>query len=152
MLRDQRGVATLEFVVIAMVLFAIMFAAFDFANLAQRQIALQGALRSGGEFARYFPTSPGANGGGSPPCTETAGTPRTVRCAVLNALPSGFTLTGLTMSCTCAGVAVACTAPGTCTPPFLMKLQASLPSVSIMTPLWTGGAVTQSGSYEVRIQ
>jgi Flp pilus assembly protein TadG len=147
MLRDQRGVASLEFCVIAMVLFGIMLAVFDFGNVEQRQIALHQALRSGGEFARFFPTTPGANGAGSAPCSG-----QSVRCAVLNALPSSMSLSSLTIACTCAGANVSCGSPGTCNPPFLVKISAAMSPISIMTPLWTGGAFTNQGSYEVRIQ
>jgi hypothetical protein len=147
MFRDRRGAAAFEFCIIASVLLGLMLAAFDFGNFAQQQVALHQALRSGGEFARFFPTKPGANGAGAAPCTDT-----TVRCTVLNALPSGWTLSTLSMACTCAGTSVSCTSPGTCSPPFLMTIQASMPSIAVMTWLWTGGAITNQASYEVRIQ
>lgn len=147
MFRDRRGVASFEFCIIATVLLGLMLAAFDFGNFAQQEVALHQALRSGGEFARFFPTKPGADGAGGAPCTDA-----TVRCTVLNALPSGSTLSSLTMACSCAGTAVSCTAPGTCSPPFLMTLQASMPAVTVMSSLWTGGTLTNQASYEVRIQ
>src|SRR5690242_2611612 len=87
---DQDGVSALEFSIIATFMIALMFGAFDIGNAAQQQIALQEAVRSGGEFARFFPTN------------QTG-----IQNAVLNALPGGWTITGgnPTVSCTCNGVA-----------------------------------------------
>jgi Flp pilus assembly protein TadG len=137
-LRDQRGVAAFEFILIGFVLITVLFAAAGFGNVAQQQIAIQTAVRAGGEYARFFPT-------------DSTG----IENAVTNALPSGLTLSGTpTVTCSCAGAATDCSAIATgttCTAPFLVNISASMASSSIITPLWSG-SFNNSASYEVRIQ
>src|SRR3954468_7382962 len=87
--RDQRGVSAIEFAMIAPIILMLMLGAYDIGNAVKRQIALQEAVRSGGEYAVHFPTNPTA-----------------VKAAVMSALPAGWTLTGpggvpvVTCSCT----------------------------------------------------
>ena len=137
-LRDQRGTASLEFMLIAFALFTLLLAVAGFGDVTQRQIAIQSAVRAGGEYARFFPTD------------QTG-----IQNAVMNALPSGWTLSGApTVTCSCAGATTSCSgiATGTtCNPPFLVKVSASMPSSSIITPLWSG-SFNNSASYEVRVQ
>jgi len=137
-LRDQRGTAALEFMLIALTLLTLVFAVAGFGDVTQRQIAIQSAVRAGGEYARFFPTD------------ETG-----IRSAITNALPSGWTLSGApTVTCTCKGAPTSCSgiATGTtCNPPFLVNVSASMPGSSIITPLWSG-SFNNSASYEVRIQ
>jgi Flp pilus assembly protein TadG len=137
-LRDQRGTAALEFMLIALTLFTLLFAVAGFGDVTQRQIAIQSAVRAGGEYARFFPTD------------QTG-----IQNAVTNALPPGWTLSGAsTVTCSCAGAPTSCSgiATGTtCNPPFLVKVSASMPSSSIITPLWSG-SFNNSASYEVRVQ
>jgi Flp pilus assembly protein TadG len=139
-LRDQRGVAAIEFLLIASVLFTLLLVAAGFGNVAQRQIAIQSAVRAGGEYARFFPT-------------DSTG----IQNAVTKALPSGWTLIGTgepTVTCSCNDVATTCSdiATGTtCAPPFLITISASMAASSVTTPIWSG-SFTNSATYEVRIQ
>jgi Flp pilus assembly protein TadG len=138
LLRDQRGTAALEFMLIALGLITLVFAVAGFGDVTQRQIAIQSAVRSGGEYARFFPTD------------ETG-----IRSAITNALPSGWTLSGApTVTCSCAGITTSCSgiATGTtCNPPFLVIVSASMPASAITTPLWSR-SFNNSASYEVRVQ
>jgi Flp pilus assembly protein TadG len=137
-LRDQRGAAALEFMLIALTLLTLVFAVAGFGDVTQRQIAIQSAVRAGGEYARFFPTD------------QTG-----IQSAITNALPSGWTLSGApTVTCSCAGVTTSCSgiATGTtCNPPFLVIVSASMPASAITTPLWSG-SFNNSASYEVRVQ
>src|SRR6266403_3991267 len=84
-LRDRRGAAALEFMLIASALFTLLLAVAGFGDITQRQVAIHSAVRAGGEYARFFPT----DGTG-------------IQNAVTNALPSGWTLTGApTVTCSC---------------------------------------------------
>jgi Flp pilus assembly protein TadG len=140
-LRDQRGAATLEFMLIASALFTLLFAVAGFGDVTQRNIRLQSAVRAGGEYARFFPT-------------DTTG----IQNAVANALPSG-TLSGTpTVTCYCnvAGVSTStsCSAIATgttCNFPFFVKVSASMPASAITTPYWSG-SFNNTASHEVRIQ
>jgi Flp pilus assembly protein TadG len=137
-LRDRRGTAAIEFILVALVLFTLLLAVAGFGNVAQRQIAIQTAVRAGGEYARFFPT-------------DSSG----IQTAITNALPSGWSLSGTpTVTCSCAGAATSCSgiATGTtCNPPFLVNVSASMPATSVVTPLWSQ-SFNNSASYEVRIQ
>jgi Flp pilus assembly protein TadG len=136
--RDQRGTAALEFMLIALTLLTLVFAVAGFGNVTQRQIAIQSAVRAGGEYARFFPTD------------QTG-----IQNAVVNALPSGWTLSGApTVTCSCAGAPTSCSgiATGTtCNSPFLVQVSASMLGSSITTPLWSS-SFNNSASYEVRVQ
>jgi Flp pilus assembly protein TadG len=136
--RDQRGTAAIEFMLIALALFTLLLAVAGFGDVTQRQVAIQTAVRAGGEYARFFPTDPTG-----------------IQTAVTNALPSGWTLTAVpTVTCSCAGAATSCTgiATGTtCNPPFLVNISASMASTKVTTPLWSG-TFSNSATYEVRIQ
>src|SRR5690348_2191289 len=74
-LNDRRGVSAIEFAIIASVTVTLMVGAYDLGDAAQRQIALQEAVRSGGAYAATNPTDlPG------------------IRNVVTNALPAGYSL------------------------------------------------------------
>lgn len=88
--RDRRGVAALEFSVIALFMVTLMLAAYDLGNAAQEQIQLQQAVRAGGQYAMSFPT-------------DTAG----IQSAVTNALPNGWNLSSA------PAIACYCLNPGT---------------------------------------
>ena len=137
-LRDQRGAAALEFMLIALGLLTLIFAVWAFGDVTQRQVALHSAVRAGGEYARFFPT-------------DTTG----IQNAVTNALPSGLTLSATpTVTCACNGTTTICSdiATGTtCTAPFLIKISASMPALSLTTPLWSH-SFNNGAFYEVRIQ
>lgn len=138
-LRDRRGAATLEFMLIASALFTLLFAVAGFGDVTQRQIAMQSAVRAGGEYARFFPTDPTG-----------------IQNAVTNALPSGWTLNPATptVTCTCAGTTTSCTAIGTgttCSAPFLVRISASMPASAITAIYWSG-SFSNDTSHVVRIQ
>src|SRR4051794_2502529 len=87
--RDRRGVAALEFTIIATLMLTMMLAAFDFGNAAQQQVQLQQVVRAGGAYAARYPTD--ASG---------------IQGAVTAALPAGWTLTAppsVTCGCLPAG-------------------------------------------------
>jgi Flp pilus assembly protein TadG len=136
--RDRRGTAALEFMLIALALFTLLLAVAGFGDITQRQIALQEAVRAGGEYARSFPTD------------QTG-----IQNAVTQALPSGWTLSGTpAVTCSCSGAPTLCSgiATGTtCNSPFLVVVSASMPASAIRTPFWSG-SFNNSASYEVRIQ
>jgi hypothetical protein len=123
---------------VALALFTLLLAVAGFGDVTQRQIAIQSAVRAGGEYARFFPTDPTG-----------------IQNAVTNALPSGWTLSAApAVSCKCAGAATSCSGIGTgttCNPPFLVTISASMPASAVTTPLWSG-TFNNSASYEVRIQ
>ena len=138
LLRDQRGAAAIEFILIALALFTLLLAVAGFGDVTQRQVAIQTAVRAGGEYARFFPTDPTG-----------------IQTAVTNALPSGWTLSGVpTVTCSCAGATTSCSgiATGTtCNPPFLVNISASMAASKVTTLLWSG-SFNNTASYEVRIQ
>ena len=139
LLQDQRGTAALEFMLIALALFTLLFAVAGFGDVTQRQIAIQSAVRAGGEYARFFPSDPTGIGN-----------------AITNALPSGWTLStgSAAVTCSCAGVSTSCSkiATGTtCNPPFLITVSASMAASAINTPFWSG-TFNNSASYEIRVQ
>src|SRR4051794_20499107 len=136
-LRDQRGAAALEFMLIGLGLITLLFGVAGFGDVTQRQVAIQSAVRAGGEYARFFPTD------------QTG-----IRDAVTNALPSGWSLSGVPIvTCSCAGALTSCSAiaTSTCTPPFLVQITASMPASAITTP-FRSWSYNNSVSYEVRIQ
>jgi Flp pilus assembly protein TadG len=137
-LRDRRGVASWEFLLIASALFTLLLALAGFGDVTQRGIAIHTAVKAGGEYARFFPTD------------QTG-----IQNAVTGALPSGWALSATpTVTCSCAGVATSCKgiATGTtCNAPFLVKISASMPASTVTTLLWSG-SFNNSASYEVRIQ
>ncbi|WP_439393054.1 TadE/TadG family type IV pilus assembly protein [Bradyrhizobium sp. PMVTL-01] len=140
-LRDQRGAAALEFIIISVcVLVPLLFAVVEVGDVTQRQTALQSAVRAGGEYARYFPTD--SNG---------------IQNTVTNALPSGWSLSGTpTVACYCTPTrtATSCSAIATgttCAAPFLIQISASMPASFITTPWWSQ-SFSNSVSYEVRIK
>src|SRR3954453_2780072 len=96
-LGDQRGTAAIEFLLIATVLFTLLLAVAGFGDVTQRQVAIQTAVRAGGEYARFFPT-------------DSTG----IQNAIQNALPSGWTFSGTpTVTCSCAGATTSCSAIAT---------------------------------------
>src|SRR3954447_5943663 len=91
-LRDRRGAAALEFMLVASALFTLLLAVAGFGDVTQRNVAIQSAVRAGGEYARFFPTD--ATG---------------IQNAVSGALPSGWTLSATpTVTCSCAGTVTSC--------------------------------------------
>jgi Flp pilus assembly protein TadG len=137
--RDRRGVAALEFMIMGPVLVILVFAGFQFGDVIQKQIALQQAVKSGGEYARYFPTA-------------EAG----IKSTITNALPPGFTLSSgsPTVACFCNGALLSCTSIGTgttCTPPLLVNVQATMPASVLNLIIWSA-TIPNVASYEVRVQ
>ena len=99
--QDRRGVAAVEFAIIATIMVTLLLGTYDFGNAAQEQIALQEAVRAGGAYAQSRPSN-------------VAG----IQSAVANALPAGWALTGgvAAVACYCLNPATnAKTALGACT-------------------------------------
>lgn len=135
--KDRRGVAALEFAVIGLMMVTFLLAAYDFGNAAQQQIALQQAVKAGGEYALNYPT---ATSGG-------------IQAAVTNALPDGWALIGApSVTCSCNGTAYTCgSPPASCPPPVTVTISAQMSYTSI-TPLFAGVIRNNKASYEVRIK
>ena len=141
LIKDRRGVAAMEFTIIAGVLITLLVAAFDFANVATQQIALQSALKAGGAYLQYFPTAGISN----------------VTAKIQQALPDGApTVTVQSIQCYCAGATTASSCPDStgspaCAAPWLMRITASMPDSTFWLPLWSG-TISNQAKYEIRIQ
>lgn len=116
--RDRRGVAALEFAVIGGIMVTLALGAFDFGNAAQQQIALQQALRSGGEYARDFPAA-----SASTIQAVVSSAASTARLA-LRATP--------TVACSCNGTGYTCgSPPSSCPSPVTVSIGAAASPLSI---------------------
>jgi Flp pilus assembly pilin Flp len=138
---DRRGVSAVEFAIIASVMVTLMLGAFDFGNAAQEQIALQAAVRAGGEYALHFPTNPAA-----------------VQTVVTSALPTGWQLSNPggqpIVTCSCGGVSGTfdCSAPpATCAPPMLVSITATMPYVAL-SPLFGAAIPSNTANYVARFK
>jgi Flp pilus assembly protein TadG len=141
---DRRGVSAIEFAVIASVIVTLMFGAFDLGNAAQQQIALQEAVRTGGQYAIHFPTNP----------TD-------IQKAVTNALPSGWTLSNangvpvVTCSCLENGTTTTYTdcsnPPSNCTSPMLVTISAQM-AYKALTPIGAALPKNLAATYVARFQ
>ncbi len=139
--RDRRGVSAIEFAMIAPIAVTAMLAAFDLGNAAQQQMAMQEAVRTGGQYAINFPTNPSA-----------------VQQAVISALPSGWALTNpgglpvVTCSCGTYGTYNDCSAPpSTCTAPMLVTITATK-AYTALEPWVTAAIPSLTASYVTRFQ
>ena len=138
---DQSGVSAIEFAIIGSCTIALISGAYDLGNAAQQQIALQEAVRTGGQYAVHFPTNPSA-----------------IQSAVKSALPTGWNLSTsngnpvVTCSCGVAGAYDDCAnPPSTCTSPMLVTITAQM-AYTALTPI---GAVLPSNltaTYVTRFQ
>lgn len=139
---DRRGVAALEFALIAGMLVTLFLGVWDVGNAAQQEIRLQNALRVAGEYALSFPT-------------DAAG----IVNQVTNALPAGWTdvmVTGPTYSCSCwsatqgsfaaSGTAPACSCPAGSMLQQFLEIGASRP----FSPLLIRSLVSISSHHVVR--
>src|SRR5689334_22624321 len=98
LIRDCRGVAAIEFVLVAGVMIMALGAVLGFATVAMQQIALEGALKAGGDYLRSYPTT----------ATTTQ-----LQTLMRNSLPAGApTLTVSQIQCFCNGSGTASTCPG----------------------------------------
>ena len=137
---DRRGVSAIEFAIIAPVALMLMLGAYDLGNAAQQQIALQEAVRTGGQYVLR-----------TPPTSSTALT--AVQTAVTGALPSGWTLSSApSVGCSCNGVSYSCTSlPSPCGSPFLVTIAATK-SYSALEPWVTAAIPNLSATYVTRIR
>jgi Flp pilus assembly protein TadG len=129
--RDRRGVAALEFALVATVMLILLLGGYDVANVIQIRLQLQQALRVGGQYAMAYPTQDlGNNAAGQ----------NGIILAVKQALPNlpNVTVPSPVMSPS-AGDG----------PPYYMTLTASAP----YTPLLIlGPTIENSVTYVVRFQ
>jgi Flp pilus assembly protein TadG len=138
--RDRRGVSAIEFVIIAPMLVTLIAGAYDLGNAAQRQIALQEAVRTGGEYAIHFPTNPAA-----------------VQTAVTSALPNGWVLTNpggkpvVTCSCGVAGTFDCSAPPSACQPPMLVSITATM-AYATLFPQFARAIPNNTATYVARFQ
>jgi hypothetical protein len=129
--RDRRGVAALEFAMVATVMLILLLGGYDVASVIQIRLQLQQALRVGGQYAMAYPTQSFGNG-----LEGQNG----IILAVKQALPNlpGVTVRPPAMSPS-AGEG----------PPYYMTLTASAP----YTPLLIlGPTIENSVTYVVRFQ
>jgi Flp pilus assembly protein TadG len=139
--RDQRGVSAIEFAIIAPIIVTLMLGAYDFGNAAQQQVALQEAVRAGGQYATHFPTNPIA-----------------VQTVVKSALPAGWTLANPNgnpvVACSCTGVTGTfdCSSPpSACTPPMLVSITATM-AYTALTPMFATAISSNTATYVTRFQ
>lgn len=143
--RDRRGVSAVEFAIVAPMMVILMLGAYDLGNAAQQQIALQEAVRAGGEYAQYFPTNPAG-----------------IQTAILNALPSGWVLTNPggspVVSCSCTGTngteTFDCsTPPSDCSTssPMLVSITATM-AYSAIDPVFAAALPNTTATYVVRFR
>jgi Flp pilus assembly protein TadG len=138
---DRRGVAALEFAIIALVLVTLVLGAFDFGNAAQQQVQLQEAVRAGGAYAATYPTDPTG-----------------IQNVVTNSLPTGWQLSSSpTVSCSCldsstgATSSTICTAPNCSTDAKIITITATMPYTTL-TSLFARAIVANTATYVVRYQ
>jgi Flp pilus assembly protein TadG len=103
----RRGVAALEFALIAPVLILLLLGVYDIGNAVDEQMVMQQALRAAGQYAMSFPEN---NNG--------------ILAAIQQGYPSGWT-----------GVTSTVTGPSGNAPPYYVTLQASLTFPSLILPL-----------------
>jgi Flp pilus assembly protein TadG len=134
-------VSAIEFAIIASITVSLLFGAYDLGNAAQQQIALQEAVRTGGQYAIHFPTNPGA-----------------VQTAVIGALPAGWTLSNpggvpvVTCSCGTAGAYADCAnPPSTCTAPMLVTINAQM-AYTALTPVGAALPANLTATYVTQFQ
>ncbi|MGA9896899.1 MAG: TadE/TadG family type IV pilus assembly protein, partial [Terriglobales bacterium] len=82
--RDRRGVAALEFGIIASTMVLLLLAAYDLGNAVYQRTVLAQAVRSAGQYALSFPT-------------PSSG----ITTALTNTLPAHWTDASTSVSCTC---------------------------------------------------
>jgi Flp pilus assembly protein TadG len=104
---DRRGIAALEFALIAPVLLLLLLGAYDIGSAVQQRLVLQGALRAGARYAISFPDR---NDG--------------IVAAMQQAYPSTWTGVNPTATIT----------PGA-TPPIYVTLSASPTYSSVLVPI-----------------
>ena len=98
---DNRGVAAMEFSILALFMFGLLFGAFEFGNAAQQQIQLQAMVRAGGAYAATYPTD--ASG---------------IQAKVLAAKPSGWSLSSApSVVCQCQNTSTGATSNTVCSAP-----------------------------------
>lgn len=144
LLRARRGVAALEFAVVAGITVVVMLAVWDLGNAAQQTIRLQEAVRAAGQYALTFPTDVGG-----------------ITNAVTNALPGGWTdvtVSGPSYSCSCwsstsssataSGVAPDCTCPNGLTLQMYVQVGAARP----FSPTLIATLTNVSANYVVRFR
>lgn len=147
LLADQRGVTALEFTLIATVLFALLLAVASFGDVIQKEIALQEAVRAGGEYARNHFTPVGKT-----PIAES------IASAVTSALPTGSQTPTVTLACSCNNGALGSTCDGiaagttSCSSPLLVKLTATMPTALQINAIVWSGSIPYGASYEVRVK
>ena len=111
---DNRGVAALEFSIMALFMFGLLFGAFEFGNAAQQQIQLQAVVRAGGAYAATYPTD--ASG---------------IQSAVTAALPSGWSLSSTpSVVCQCQNASTGATSTTVCSTPTCAASDGKLITIS----------------------
>jgi Flp pilus assembly protein TadG len=130
---DQRGVAALEFALIASALLILLLGGYDIGNAIQQRMLLQQALRAGGQYAMSFPTQTDPSG--------SVGTDSGIVQAINQALPANWLSQEPTVTFS--------PDPGH-GPPYYITMSATRPFSAIL--LGTLLPDTTSGTYVVRVQ
>jgi Flp pilus assembly protein TadG len=145
---DCRGIASLEFAIIATLMVIFVLAGFDLGHAAQQRILLQEAVRAGGQYAMSYPFN-------------SSGTVNTtaITNAISTALPASWTNATIgtpTASCSCwsssggTTASATCTCSGSATLQRYMTLSASRPYSG--TGYLSAVLGTNSASYVARFQ
>jgi Flp pilus assembly pilin Flp len=151
--RDQRGVSAIEFAVIASIVCALALGAFDLGNAAQQRVALEEAVRAGGQYAIHFPTN----------VTASSSDPISIQSVVTNALPVGWSLSNPggvpVVACSCpnnvSGTFDCSTLPAqtACASPLLVSITATMNYAAVALEPWVAQAIpTISATYVTRFQ
>lgn len=140
LLHDRKGVAALEFSVIASFMITLMMGAYELGNAAQQQVALQSAVRAGAAYAATHPT-------------DTTG----IITVVTNALPGWTFSAGPSIACGCLNTATGATSTTPCSAPVCttdaktVTVSASTAYASL-TSLFANAIPSNTASYVVRFQ
>ncbi|MEO3474539.1 TadE/TadG family type IV pilus assembly protein [Roseomonas sp. CAU 1739] len=138
-LRDRRGVAALEFVLILPVLTLIMITTADLGNALQQSIRLETAARAGAQYAFSYPS-------------DTTGITDQVRNSLTGwPVGTGITIPTPTLRCVCPGNAsVTCANEDVCTVTTQQFITVSV--TRSHTPLLLTPFTTLQGRAEVRLR
>jgi Flp pilus assembly protein TadG len=136
--RDRRGVAAVEFALIAGALMTLLLGVYDIGNAIQQRLVLQQALRAGGLYAVSFPT-------------QSDGIAAAINAALPASWQANVTVTPPRMWCTCSGSGTTDSCPLSCaggTPQVFVTLGVSRP----YSPYLFRALGDNTASYVVRVQ
>lgn len=98
--RDRRGVAALEFALVAPVVVVLLVGVFDIGFAVEQNMILAAAVQAGGRYALSYPTILGNSSACPATSTSNPTPPTSAACAITQALPGSWSVTP-SISCTC---------------------------------------------------